>query len=213
MQAQEPQPPGQLCKRPSPDAVERGQSQWVTAQTSLIAVGHCPEAEPSRSLSRELRPPRSPPRPRTLPVRAPIAVAGMRTGALLQQRRFPAPIPARSLCRTYFRSVSKFLQRPCTYPARSLSRAYFRCAWLWCKRLSAHLPCVVLLRTCLPSACSGYVAPGGVGLGLSFPLCRMRVVLHASLERSSKSSSLRIDIKFGHIVKPPGCCLSKCYLT
>lgn len=195
MQVQEPQPPGQLSKRPSPDTAERGQSQWVTAQTALIPVGHRPEAEPSRSLSRELRPPRSPPRPHTLPVRAPIAVAGMRAGALLQQRRFPAPLPARSLCRTYFRSVSKFLQRPCTYPARSLSRTCFRCAWLWCKRLSAHLPCVVLVLTRMPSACGGCVAPGGVGLGLSFPLCQMRVVLHASLERSSKSSSLRIDRK------------------
>ena len=157
-----------------------------------------PEADPSRSLSRELRPPRSPlGRTHFRPV-SHTAWAGMRAGALLQQRTFPAGLPARSLCCTYFRSVSRLLPRPSAYPALSLSRACFRCARLWCKPLSAYLSCVVLsraaascplaslsslLRPCMPLACAGCVAPGSVA-------------------RSSKRSSFGIDGKFGHIVKP-----------
>lgn len=39
---QGPQLQGQLSERPSPDTAERGQNQWVIAQTAPIAVAPCP---------------------------------------------------------------------------------------------------------------------------------------------------------------------------
>lgn len=73
-----------------------------------------PEAEPSRKLSLELSPPRNPLGLAHFRFVPHNTAAGMLAGALLQQRTFPVPVPARSLYRTYFRCVSWLLLRPCT---------------------------------------------------------------------------------------------------
>lgn len=182
-------------ERPSPDAP---QSPWVTAQTTLVAVGRRRKrslhaASAGSCVRRGV--------PSAAHTSGPCAPSPWRACGRARSCS-SARFRPRSLCRTYFRSVSWLLQRPRTCRARSPSRACFQCARLWSKPLSAYLCCVVLAWatagarlaggprvpmplssfpcTLMPSACAGCVAPGDVGLCLSFPLSRMRVVLHAS---------------------------------
>lgn len=178
MHAQGSQPPGQLRERPSPDAAL---SPWVTAQTTLVAVGRRRKrslhaASAGSCVRREVPSAahtsgQCPPSPGRACGRArSCSSARFRPGS----RRAPCAAHTSGLC-PGFSHVPGALPRPRMLPVCQVVVQAVKCLPALCSPGTGS----GLLRPCMPSACAGCVAPDSVGLCLSFPLSRMRVVLRA----------------------------------